>query len=244
MKSLTYPTGRTPYCDKEQISKKGPWSKEEDEFLINYINLHGEGNWKSIPKAAGLLRCGKSCRLRWTNYLRPDVKKGKFTEEESNLIIHLHSLLGNKNEHKPSSLWSQMARSLPGRTDNEIKNYWKSHLKRYLTALGIDPVTHKPFKDATTTPPTNNSQVSMVTTTSKNGTNNTDSNIPRIYYFNVFLNSKVQISADHDCSADGADSNGSSGVTIEEASPQVNLELSIAPPSQPEDASMKETLNG
>ncbi|KAG4391507.1 hypothetical protein GLYMA_05G198050v4 [Glycine max] len=137
-----------------------------------------------------------------------------------------------------------MARSLPGRTDNKIKNYWKSHLKRYLTALGIDPVTHKPFKDATTTPPTNNSQVSMVTTTSKNGTNNTDSNIPRIYYFNVFLNSKVQISADHDCSADGADSNGSSGVTIEEASPQVNLELSIAPPSQPEDASMKETLNG
>lgn len=131
-----------------------------------------------------------------------------------------------------------MARSLPGRTDNEIKNYWKSHLKRYLTALGIDPVTHKPFKDATTTPPTNNSQVSMVTTTSKNGTNNTDSNIPRIYYFNVFLNSKVHISADDDYSADGgADSNSSSGVTIEEASPQVNLELSIAPPSQPhEDA--------
>ncbi|KAL5174118.1 Transcription factor MYB7 [Glycine soja] len=212
--------GRTPCSDKEQINKKGPWSKEEDELLINYINLHGQGNWKSIPKAAGLLRCGKSCRLRWTNYLRPDLKKGNFTEEESNLIIHLHSLLGNK--------WSQIATSLPGRTDNEIKNYWKSHLKRYLYALGIDPVTHKPFKEdtnTTSTPPNN----SVATTTST---------IPRIYYFNVFLNSKVHISADDDYSADGgADSNSSSGVTIEEASPQVNLELSIAPPSQPhEDA--------
>ncbi|KAG5024179.1 hypothetical protein JHK86_020093 [Glycine max] len=190
--------GRTPCSDKEQINKKGPWSKEEDELLINYINLHGQGNWKSIPKAAGLLRCGKSCRLRWTNYLRPDLKKGNFTEEESNLIIHLHSLLGN------------------------------NHLKRYLYALGIDPVTHKPFKEdtnTTSTPPNN----SMATTTST---------IPRIYYFNVFLNSKVHISADDDYSADGgADSNSSSGVTIEEASPQVNLELSIAPPSQPhEDA--------
>jgi myb proto-oncogene protein len=87
--------GRSPCCEKAHTNK-GAWTKEEDDRLISYIRAHGEGCWRSLPKAAGLLRCGKSCRLRWINYLRPDLKRGNFTEEEDELIIKLHSLLGNK----------------------------------------------------------------------------------------------------------------------------------------------------
>ena len=87
--------GRSPCCEKAHTNK-GAWTKEEDDRLIAYIRAHGEGCWRSLPKAAGLLRCGKSCRLRWINYLRPDLKRGNFTEEEDELIIKLHSLLGNK----------------------------------------------------------------------------------------------------------------------------------------------------
>ncbi|KAE8668488.1 Transcription repressor MYB6 [Hibiscus syriacus] len=90
---------------------------------------------------AGLLRCGKSCRLRWINYLRPDIKRGNFSEQEDQLIIQLHSLLGNK--------WSLIAARLPGRTDNEIKNYWNTHIKRKLLSRGIDPQTHRPLNQAT-----------------------------------------------------------------------------------------------
>lgn len=87
--------GRSPCCEKAHTNK-GAWTKEEDDRLIAHIQAHGEGCWRSLPKAAGLLRCGKSCRLRWINYLRPDLKRGNFTDEEDELIIKLHSLLGNK----------------------------------------------------------------------------------------------------------------------------------------------------
>ncbi|KAL5659745.1 hypothetical protein ACJX0J_032908, partial [Zea mays] len=86
--------GRSPCCEKAHTNK-GAWTKEEDDRLVAYIKAHGEGCWRSLPKAAGLVRCGKSCRLRWINYLRPDLKRGNFTEEEDELIIKLHSLLGN-----------------------------------------------------------------------------------------------------------------------------------------------------
>ncbi|CAA0827791.1 Transcription factor MYB3 [Striga hermonthica] len=136
--------GRSPCCEKAHTNK-GAWTKEEDQRLINYIRAHGEGCWRSLPKAAGLLRCGKSCRLRWINYLRPDLKRGNFTEEEDDIIVKLHSLLGNK--------WSLIAGRLPGRTDNEIKNYWNTHIKRKLISRGIDPQTHRPLNSTTTTTP-------------------------------------------------------------------------------------------
>ncbi|CAL5418876.1 unnamed protein product [Camellia sinensis] len=79
---------------------------------------------------SGLLRCGKSCRLRWINYLRPDLKRGNFTEQEDEFIIKLHSLLRNNS------------RRLPGRTDNEIKNYWNTRIMRELIVSGLDPQTH------------------------------------------------------------------------------------------------------
>ncbi|KAA0052727.1 transcription factor MYB34-like [Cucumis melo var. makuwa] len=122
--------GRTPCCEKEGL-KKGPWTPEEDQKLIDYIQKHGYGNWRTLPKNAGLQRCGKSCRLRWTNYLRPDIKRGRFSFEEEETIIQLHSILGNK--------WSAIAARLPGRTDNEIKNYWNTHIRKRLLRMGIDP---------------------------------------------------------------------------------------------------------
>lgn len=125
---------RKPCCEK-QDTNKGAWSKQEDEKLIQYIRKHGEGCWRTLPKAAGLLRCGKSCRLRWINYLRPDLKRGNFAEDEEELIIKLHALLGNR--------WSLIAGRLPGRTDNEVKNYWNSHLRRKLINMGIDPNNHR-----------------------------------------------------------------------------------------------------
>lgn len=89
--------GRAPCCDENSgVLKKGPWTPEEDEKLKEHIMKHGHGSWRTLPKHAGLNRCGKSCRLRWTNYLRPDIKRGKFTDEEERLIVNLHSVLGNK----------------------------------------------------------------------------------------------------------------------------------------------------
>ncbi|KAL5545018.1 hypothetical protein UlMin_008802 [Ulmus minor] len=121
---------RKPCCDKKDTNK-GVWSKQEDQKLIDYIQKHGEGSWSSLPQAAGLRRCGKSCRLRWINYLRPDVKRGNFGEDEEDLIIKLHALLGNR--------WSLIAGRLPGRTDNEVKNYWNSHIRKKLINMGHDP---------------------------------------------------------------------------------------------------------
>nr|WQQ41703.1 MYB15 protein [Camellia japonica] len=117
--------------------KRGPWTPEEDELLSNYINKEGEGRWRTLPKRAGLLRCGKSCRLRWMNYLRPSVKRGLIAPDEEDLILRLHRLLGNR--------WSLIAGRIPGRTDNEIKNYWNTHLSKKLISQGIDPRTHKPL---------------------------------------------------------------------------------------------------
>ncbi|GLT61277.1 hypothetical protein SLA2020_339960 [Shorea laevis] len=129
--------GRQPCCDKVGL-KRGPWTIEEDHKLMNFILNNGIHCWRMVPKLAGLLRCGKSCRLRWINYLRPDLKRGGFTETEENEIIQLHSRLGNR--------WSKIAAHFPGRTDNEIKNHWNTRIKKRLKLLGLDPVTHKPFE--------------------------------------------------------------------------------------------------
>ncbi|XP_022737615.1 transcription factor MYB86-like isoform X3 [Durio zibethinus] len=128
--------GRHSCCLKQKL-RKGLWSPEEDEKLFNYITRFGVGCWSSVPKLAGLQRCGKSCRLRWINYLRPDLKRGMFSQQEEDLIIRLHEFLGNR--------WAQIAAQLPGRTDNEIKNFWNSCLKKKLMKQGIDPTTHKPL---------------------------------------------------------------------------------------------------
>ncbi|XWS45089.1 hypothetical protein CRYUN_Cryun15aG0106800 [Craigia yunnanensis] len=116
--------GRAPCCDKANV-KRGPWSPEEDAKLKAYIEADGTGgNWIALPQKIGLKRCGKSCRLRWLNYLRPNIKHGGFTEEEDNIICSLYISIGSR--------WSIIAAQLPGRTDNDIKNYWNTRLKKKL----------------------------------------------------------------------------------------------------------------
>ncbi|XP_052164419.1 myb-related protein 306-like [Oryza glaberrima] len=118
--------GRPPCCVKAEV-KKGPWTPEEDLMLVAYVQEHGPGNWRAVPTNTGLMRCSKSCRLRWTNYLRPGIKRGNFTDQEEKLIVHLQALLGNR--------WAAIASYLPERTDNDIKNYWNTHLKKKLKKM-------------------------------------------------------------------------------------------------------------
>ncbi|CAK7345418.1 unnamed protein product [Dovyalis caffra] len=120
---------------KPQV-KKGLWRPEEDLILKTYVETHGEGNWSTVSKKSGLMRGGKSCRLRWKNYLRPNIKRGGMSQDEEDMIIRMHKLLGNR--------WSLIAGRLPGRTDNEVKNYWNTHLNkrcpsRKRTTMDSDP---------------------------------------------------------------------------------------------------------
>lgn len=126
--------GRAPCCDKANV-KKGPWSPEEDTKLKEYIEKYGTGgNWIALPQKAGLKRCGKSCRLRWLNYLRPNLKHGEFSDAEDRIICNLFATIGSR--------WSIIAAQLPGRTDNDIKNYWNTKLKKKI--MGAVTTTNNP----------------------------------------------------------------------------------------------------
>ncbi|XP_078168615.1 transcription repressor MYB6-like [Carex rostrata] len=125
--------GRSPCCDRATV-KRGPWSPDEDEALRGYIEKNSTGgNWITLPQKAGLNRCGKSCRLRWLNYLRPDIKHGGFTEDDDRTIISLYNQIGSK--------WSVIASKMPGRTDNDIKNYWNTKLKKKYMTQKLSSIT-------------------------------------------------------------------------------------------------------
>nr|ABI73971.1 transcription factor MYBZ1 [Glycine max] len=106
----------------DSAEKEEAWSSHEDEILLNYVQVRGEGNWRNLPKRAGLKRCGESCKQRWLNYLKPTIPRGNISLDEHELIIRLHKLLGNR--------WSIIAGRLPGRTEEEIKNYWNTYLRK------------------------------------------------------------------------------------------------------------------
>ncbi|KAF4371098.1 hypothetical protein F8388_020825 [Cannabis sativa] len=115
--------------------KKGAWSREEDTVLRECIDKYGEGKWHLVPLRAGLSRCRKSCRLRWLNYLKPDIKRGEFEEDEVDLLLRLHKLLGNR---QINTRWSLIAGRIPGRTANDVKNYWNTHQRKKMVIINID----------------------------------------------------------------------------------------------------------
>ncbi|KAL0692507.1 hypothetical protein Bca4012_059687 [Brassica carinata] len=101
-----------PYQKQQQQlqgCRKGPWTPEEDKLLTEYVTSNGEGRWSSVAKCAGLNRSGKSCRLRWVNYLRPGLKRGQITPQEEGIILELHSLWGlqPQQQNQRSQLVSQ-----------------------------------------------------------------------------------------------------------------------------------------
>uniref|UniRef100_J3L277 Uncharacterized protein n=2 Tax=Oryza brachyantha TaxID=4533 RepID=J3L277_ORYBR len=127
----------------EPAVRKGPWTLEEDLILVSYISQNGEGSWDNLARSAGLNRNGKSCRLRWLNYLRPGVRRGSITPEEDIVIRELHSRWGNR--------WSKIAKHLPGRTDNEIKNYWRTKIHRKPRRSQLQEPEPEPCEDAMAT---------------------------------------------------------------------------------------------
>nr|A0A4D6Q5I0.1 RecName: Full=Transcription factor MYB4; AltName: Full=Myb-related protein 4; Short=CcMYB4 [Crocosmia x crocosmiiflora]QCF41223.1 transcription factor [Crocosmia x crocosmiiflora] len=139
---------RSQRVEKKAVEvNRGTWTAEEDEKLMNYVSAHGDKKWRMLPAKAGLKRCGKSCRLRWLNYLRPGIKRGNISEDEEDLIIRLHNLLGNR--------WSIIAGRIPGRTDNEIKNHWNTHLsKRSLTIEDLNKKHNPGIDNIDILPPT------------------------------------------------------------------------------------------
>ncbi|GAA0175071.1 hypothetical protein Leryth_017108 [Lithospermum erythrorhizon] len=139
--------------DQEEV-RKGPWTEEEDVQLAFYVNLFGDRRWDFIAKVSGLKRTGKSCRLRWVNYLHPGLKRGKLTPNEERLVIEYHAKWGNR--------WSKIAGKLPGRTDNEIKNFWRTHLRK----------NNSQEKKKTTIPPSiSSTSISSVSSSSSNFNN-------------------------------------------------------------------------
>ncbi|XP_049383142.1 MYB-like transcription factor EOBI [Solanum stenotomum] len=161
-------------CDSQDVEvRKGPWTMEEDLILINYIANHGEGVWNSLARSAGLKRTGKSCRLRWLNYLRPDVRRGNITPEEQLLIMELHAKWGNR--------WSKIAKHLPGRTDNEIKNFWRTRIQKHIKQAenmnrrSSNISEHNNIQQASTSQ-TSTSLADSIETYSGNNNNNNNNN--------------------------------------------------------------------
>nr|XP_016504485.1 PREDICTED: transcription factor MYB108-like [Nicotiana tabacum] len=127
------------YSAQEKVKMtKGGWTLDEDSKLIHYISLLGQGRWDSLAHFAGLKRTGKSCRLRWMNYLRPNLRRGELTPQEQLLILLLHFRYGNR--------WAKIAEHLPGRTDNEVKNYWRTKVQKHAKQLHCD-VNSLQFRD-------------------------------------------------------------------------------------------------
>nr|AHY20034.1 R2R3MYB transcription factor 3 [Tulipa fosteriana] len=106
------------------LLRRGAWTQAEDDLLRRCLEKHGSLRWCHVARMAGLNRCRKSCRLRWLNYLDPRLKRGIFEEDEKDLIVRLHKLLGNR--------WSLIAGRVPGRTANDVKNHWNSRLNKKL----------------------------------------------------------------------------------------------------------------
>ncbi|TBT96574.1 Myb-like DNA-binding domain-containing protein, partial [Hamiltosporidium magnivora] len=127
----------TPLCSESDILPiitKGPWSEEEDNKLLLLIKKYKPKNWSFIAKMMKT-RVGKQCRERWHNHLNPDIKKGPFSLQEEEVIMHYHKKIGNR--------WSEISKKLPGRTDNSIKNHYNSSLRRSIIRVLVYSSSYK-----------------------------------------------------------------------------------------------------
>ncbi|XP_010532300.1 PREDICTED: transcription factor MYB35 [Tarenaya hassleriana] len=123
---------------KPSFGRNGSWSDEDDAKTLAPASKHVPRNSVATSKKTGIRRCGKSCRLRWAdNCASTSLKHESFTPEEEDLIIRMHAAIGSR--------WPLIAQQLQGKTENDVKMFWKSKLKKKLTEMGIDPVTHRPF---------------------------------------------------------------------------------------------------
>ena len=117
---------------------KGPWTKEEDDILRQMVVENGAKNWSAIA-AALPGRIGKQCRERWHNHLDPHIRKEKWSQEEDRLILLMHSQHGNR--------WCEIAKAIPGRTDNAIKNRFNSKLKKFVSKNPLNSLSQDGAED-------------------------------------------------------------------------------------------------